>query len=267
MDAGEEAPQVRPDRPATSTRRQVRVDDVGRNGSLRNPSEREREPVQCADPQRGLTAHRPRHLRNDAERTEQRRQEILVAVRRRQYDPPDPLGVASHDELSDRAPGVVADQRDITQVEAFEERRHQVRNAGRSEIGVAHRERVRPSGQSGVRQRNPASASPGTTWRHGAELTSKPCTKTTAARIRGRDNAPSPRPGCVPVPRYPRLTLDPVAVDPVALDSGDVRSAIVVGGTECRGEGHTRHLHTYCMYVNASVRERSLHAPNPTPVA
>ena len=40
-----------------------------------------------------------------------------------------------------------------------------------------------------------------------------------------------------------------------------------VGRTECQGEVHTRHLHTYCMYVNASVRERSLHAPNPTPVA
>jgi hypothetical protein len=101
--------------------------------------------VQEPQPQDGRQQpHRARHPREHGEKPEHRREKALKAVRRGEHDLRDPLGMAHHQNLRQRAPGVVRDHGHVTEIERVEKIGDQLRLARRREVGVhGHRPLMR----------------------------------------------------------------------------------------------------------------------------
>ena len=87
---------------------------------------------------------------------ERRRQEILERVAVGQQQPPDPFGMVSGRDLRDRAAGVVADERDVLEVESLDEVGDDPGHARGREVGIldSSARDGSPSGRSGTMQRN-----------------------------------------------------------------------------------------------------------------
>ena len=136
------------------SRRTPRLEKKGRSHESITCGSIESREISSAEPERaplhGAQAGRldqgreqARHARRVLHRPEGRRQEVLVRVARRQHKPPQPRGMLGRDQLADRAPGVVADQGHVLEVQRGDEVGHDPRDAGRREIRVrAHRHAV-----------------------------------------------------------------------------------------------------------------------------
>jgi hypothetical protein len=116
---------------------------------VRQPAVGERRPPRRGGPHRlhgGVEG--AGHARGLDHRHELLGREDLEAVAVGQHEPPDPLAVVERDELADRAAGVVADERDVLEVQRGQEVAHQPGDARRRELGVSvHRRAVRAERQ------------------------------------------------------------------------------------------------------------------------
>jgi len=70
-------------------------------------------------------------VREQLQRAQDRRQEVLQAIAVRQHEPTDALGALARENLGDRAAGVVGDDRHVLELERLEEVGDQVRDASR----------------------------------------------------------------------------------------------------------------------------------------
>ena len=129
----------------------------------------------------------------DEQRHERLRREVLERVAVRQHEAPDATGVGVDNELADRPAGVVADERDVVQVERLEEGDDEPGDAARREIGSRPPAGMTwaPSGQSGEVRPHAGGRQPLGDPSHSVLSTRKPWTNTTGglARRRGSGDA------------------------------------------------------------------------------
>ena len=62
--------------------------------------------------------------------------EVVERVARDEHDPADAGGAVADEQLDERPAGVVADERDVVQIEAVEELRDEPRDPGQRQVGV-----------------------------------------------------------------------------------------------------------------------------------